>query len=106
MGLGSAVKVKGYSKSDMNSNANAKTNNTIRPRVGFTARRMALGWSKKSTGPCAVGNGNGNVGGKKSWTTMSTNQKENSIVAVGSGSGSEGVMMTCVPFLVALWSWS
>ena len=42
--------------------------------------------------------GNGTVGGKKSSTTMSTDQKENSIVVVGSGIG--GVMMTCVIFLL------
>ena len=59
-------------------------------------RRTALGWSKRSTGPGAVGNGT--VGGKKSSTTMSTDQKENSIVVVGSGIG--GVMMTCVIFLL------
>ena len=87
VGLGSAVKV----KANANNNAN---NNMTRPRVGSTARRTALGWSKRSTGPGVVGNGNGNVGGKKSSTTMSTDQKENSIVVVGSGSGS--VMMTCV----------
>jgi serine/arginine repetitive matrix protein 2 len=85
-GLGSAVKL----KANANNNAN---NNTIRPRVGSTARRTALGWSKRSTGPGAVGNGN--VGGKKS-----TDQKENSIVVVGSGSG--GVMMTCVIFFAFL----
>jgi len=91
VGLGSAVKVKANANNNNNNNAN---NNTTRPRVGSTARRTALGWSKRSTGPGAVRNGN--VGGKKSSTTMSTDQKENSIVVVGSGSG--GVMMTCVFF--------
>ena len=86
VGLGSAVKVK--------ANANAN-NNMICPCVGSTACRTALGWLKRSTGPGPVGNGN--MGGKKSSMTMSMDQKENSIVAVGSGNGS--VMMTCVTFL-------
>ena len=85
-GLDSAVKVK--------ANSNNNNNNTIRPRVGSTARRTALGWSKRSTGPPGAPTGVVN-GGKKSSTT-STDQKENSIVVVGSGSGA--VMMTCVIF--------
>lgn len=81
----SAIKLK------VNGNTNGN-NNTIRPRVGSTARRTALGWSKRSTGPAVTGV-------KKSSTTMSTDHKENSIVAVGNGSGSGGVMMTCVQLL-------
>jgi hypothetical protein len=87
VGSDSAVKVKAYAKFDMNTNAN---NNTIRPRVGSTARRTALGWSKRSTGPAAAAGGGGNGGVKKSSTTMSTDQKENSVVVVGSGSGKWG----------------
>jgi hypothetical protein len=95
VGWDSAVKV----KVNHGANANANNTNTIRPRVGSTARCTALGWSKRSTGSAAAAGGNGGV--KKSSTTMSTDQKENSIVVVGSGNGNGGVMMTCVVFSFA-----
>jgi hypothetical protein len=94
VGSDSAVKV----KVNHGANANANNNtNTTRPRVGSTARRTALGWSKRSSGPAAAAAG-GNGGVRKSSTTMSTDQKENSIVVAGSGNGSGGIMMTCVIF--------
>jgi hypothetical protein len=101
VGSDSAVKVKVNHGANANNNAN--NTNTIRPRVGSTARRTALGWSKRSTGPPVAAGAGGNGGVKKSSTTMSTDQKENPIVVVGSGNGngSEGVMMTCVLFSFA-----
>lgn len=63
----STVKIK------FNARTNNANTNTVRPWVGSTARRPALGWSK-STGPAAAG---GNEGVKKSSATMSTDQNEN-----------------------------
>lgn len=65
---------------------NSNVSGPIRPRVASGARRSALGWSKRSTGP----NGSAVLGaGVKFGTgtsTMSTKQKENVI-------GNENTMM-------------
>jgi hypothetical protein len=49
-GLGSAVNV----EANINTNNN---NNTIRPRVGSTARRTALGWLRGALGLVRLGMG-------------------------------------------------
>ena len=106
-GLDSAVKVKANANANSNNNNSNNNDNTIRPRVGSAARRTALGWSKRSTGPSGATVGNG---GKKSSTTSTDQKENNSIVVVGSGSGA--VMMTYVAFSFSSffhffhWSWT
>ncbi|KAF9560634.1 hypothetical protein CPC08DRAFT_466596 [Agrocybe pediades] len=55
----------------------------VRPRVGSNARRTALGWSKRSTGPSAT---NAAGTGKKSSTGHKENKENVIIAATGAGS--------------------
>lgn len=57
----------------------------IRPRVGSNARRTALGWTKRSTGPKGSTEPGNGGGGKLSTgaSKMSTDQKEN-VIGIGS----------------------
>lgn len=58
---------------------------TVRPRVGSNARRTALGWTKRSTGPKGSTEPVSVIGGKlsKGANTTSTDQKEN-VIGMGS----------------------